>query len=85
MTTLVNFRHEPCDMVIRRPSKRGNAIPIHGLVPRAKDIAMNEVWIRRRPDFHAAQPKVADERLDCRSKPLPFHGDKLIRQFINVI
>jgi len=45
---------------------------------------MYEVHVRRRPDLLAALPELIAKRLGCHCKPLPRHGDvvlKLLKEF----
>ena len=79
MTTVVNLRTDEYDVLVCRPSKWGNPFPIEGRVTREKAIQMYEAWIRRRPDLIAALPELAGKRLGCHCKPLPCHGDVLVR------
>ncbi len=47
---------------------------------------MYEVHIRRRPDLIAALTELAGKRLGCYCKPLPCHGDvllKLLAEFLD--
>lgn len=79
-TTVVNIRNNnDCDVLICRPSKWGNPFPIDDKVTREKAIAMYEVHVRRSPKLIAALPELAGKRLGCVCKPLPCHGDVLIR------
>ena len=79
MTTVVNIRDAECDFLIRRPSKWGNPFPIDEKVSREKALQMYEVHIRRSPKLIAALPELAGKRLGCVCKPLPCHGDVLVR------
>jgi len=79
VTTVVNIHHEPCDVLICRPTKWGNPFPIGGRVTRERAIQMYEAWIRRNPKLIAALPELAGKRLGCHCKPLACHGDVLIR------
>lgn len=79
MTTVVNIRHEPCDILICRPSKWGNPFPIEGRMTRERAIRAYEVWIRRRPDLLATLPELVGKRLGCHCKPLACHGDVLVK------
>jgi len=79
MTEVVNLRHEPCDVLIARPSKWGNPFQIGRDGTRDQVIRMYEVHIRRRPDLIAALPELVGKRLGCHCKPLPCHGDVLVR------
>ena len=79
MTHIVNIHDEPCDVLIMRPSKWGNPFEITDKCPRELAIAKYEVHIRRSPTLLAALPELAGKRLGCCCKPLPCHGDVLLR------
>ncbi|MCL4855201.1 MAG: DUF4326 domain-containing protein [Bryobacteraceae bacterium] len=87
MTEVVKARNSEYDVLVCRPSKWGNPFPVGGRVTREKAIVMYEVWIRRRPDLIAALPELAGKRLGCHCKPLPCHGNvlvRLLREFFNI-
>jgi len=42
-------------------------------------IRMYEIHLRHSPDLIAALPELAGKRLGCYCKPLPCHGDVLVR------
>lgn len=85
MTTVVNVRHDKCDIYIGRgtrshkPSKWGNpfVIPYDG--DRDEVIAKYEVWIREQPELMAAIPELKDKVLGCWCHPLNCHASILIR------
>jgi hypothetical protein len=79
MTKVVNLRTHEYDVLIARPSKWGNPFRIEGRVTREQAIAMYETHVRRRPDLIGALPELAGKRLGCHCRPLPCHGDVLIR------
>ena len=79
MTRVVNLRREDYDTLVARPSKWGNPFQIGRDGTREQVIRMYEVHIRRRPDLIAALPELAGKRLGCHCKPLPCHGDVLVR------
>lgn len=81
-TCVVNIRHEPCDILIARPSKWGNPFEISDKCSRELAIAKYRVHVRRRPDLMAALPELIGKRLGCHCKQpgcdVPCHGDVLI-------
>ena len=79
MPRVVNAHREPYDVLIARPSKWGNPFQIGRDRNRDQVIKMYEVHIRRRPDLIAALTELVGKRLGCYCKPLPCHGDVLIR------
>ena len=79
MTEVVNARDSDYDVLIARPSKWGNPFRIGRDGNRDQVIKMYEVHIRRRPDLIAALPELAGKRLGCYCKPLPCHGDVLLK------
>ena len=88
MTTVVNLHHEPYDVLIARPSKWGNPFAITDKCPRELALAKYEVHVRRRPDLIAALPELAGKRLGCHCRPLPCHGDvlvRLLREFFSLL
>ena len=42
-------------------------------------IEMYEIHLRHSPDLIAALPELAGKRLGCHCKPLPCHGDVLVK------
>ena len=78
-TTVANLKTEPYDILIARPSKWGNPFIVSEKCPRKLALAKYEVHIRRRPELIAALPELIGKRLGCHCKPLPCHGDILIR------
>ena len=42
-------------------------------------IKMYEIYLRHSPDLIAALPELAGKRLGCYCKPLPCHGDVLVK------
>lgn len=79
MTEVVNLRNASYDVLIARPSKWGNPFQIGRDGNRERVIKMYEVHIRRRPDLLAALPELVGKRLGCHCKPLPCHGDVLVK------
>jgi hypothetical protein len=80
MARVVNLRHEQrYDVLIARPSKWGNPFQIGRDGNRERVIEMYEVHIRHRPDFLADLPELIGKRLGCYCKPLPCHGDVLVK------
>ena len=86
MTEVVNARDSDYDVLIARPSKWGNPFRIGRDGNRDQVIKMYEVHIRCRPDLIAALTELAGKRLGCYCKPLPCHGDvllKLLAEFLD--
>ena len=86
MTDVVNARDSDYDVLIARPSKWGNPFRIGLDGNRDQVIKMYEIHIRRRPDLIAALTELAGKRLGCYCKPLPCHGDvllKLLAEFLD--
>jgi len=81
MTEVVNARNSDYDVLIARPSKWGNPFIVGRDGNREQVIKMYEVHLRRRPDLLASLPELVGKRLGCYCKPLPCHGDVLIRLF----
>ncbi len=61
------------------PSLPGTLFVIGRDGDRERVIKMYEVHVRRTPKLIAALPELAGKRLGCVCKPLPCHGDVLIR------
>jgi hypothetical protein len=81
-TTIINKYKTviPADAVfIGRPSKWGNPfrIGVHGT--RAEVIKKYENWIRIQPQLMNSLHELQDKTLVCYCKPLPCHGDILIK------
>ena len=79
MVEVVNIRHAAYDILIARPSKWGNPFQIGRDGNREQVIRMYEIHVRRRPDLIAALPELVGKRLGCYCKPLPCHGDVLVK------
>lgn len=78
-TTVVHVMHGTFDVYIGRPSKWGNPFKIGHDGTRAEVIAKYEKHIRERPDLLKALPELRGKRLGCHCKPMPCHGDVLVR------
>jgi hypothetical protein len=78
MTSVVNLK-DGYDVRVCRPSKWGNPFQIGLDGTREKVIQKYEIWIRHRPDLLAALPELVGKRLGCHCKPLPCHGDVLVK------
>jgi Domain of unknown function (DUF4326) len=78
-TQVVNFRAEPCDVFIGRPSIWGNPFRIGPGFGRRAAIRAYEAWIAEQKDLLARLPELKDKRLGCYCAPLPCHGDVLAR------
>lgn len=85
MTEVVNARDSAYDVLIARPSKWGNPFRIGRDGNRDQVIKMYEVHIRRRPDLIAALTELAGKRLGCYCKPLPCHGDVLLKLLAEIL
>jgi hypothetical protein len=48
---------------------------------RAQALADYEAHVRRKPELMAALPELGGKRLGCWCKPLPCHGDVLVRLY----
>jgi len=79
VTLVVNLRESEYDVLIARPSKWGNPFIVGRDGSREHVVRMYEVHIRRCPDLIAALPELAGKRLGCHCKPLPCHGDVLVK------
>jgi hypothetical protein len=79
MAEVVNIRNSSYDVLIARPSKWSNPFQIGRDGNREQVIHMYEVHVRRRPDLIAALRELIGKRLGCYCKPLPCHGDVLVR------
>lgn len=77
-TTVVNLRHETCDVRIDRRSKWGNPFKIGPGWEREKVIRMYREYILHCPVLLADLPELRGKRLGCWCAPLPCHGDVLI-------
>lgn len=81
-TTVINKnrRRPPKDAVyIGRGSKWGNPFIIGKHGNREEVIAKYEKYIRSNPELIAALPELEGKTLVCFCKPLPCHGDVLIK------
>ena len=78
-TTVVNIRNAAYDTLVARPSKWGNPFVIGRDGTRDQVIRMYEIHVRRSPDLIAALPELAGKRLGCYCKPLPCHGEILVK------
>lgn len=79
-TKVVNYKHEPFDVLITRPSCWSNPyiIGVHG--SRRHVIVMYERLIRADPAFvQKIKDELRGKRLGCVCKPKECHGDVLAR------
>ena len=77
---IVNIREtDKYDVFIGRGSKWGSPFPIADGCSREQVIKMSEANLRRRPDLIAALPELAGKILGCHCRPLPCHGEMLLR------
>lgn len=78
-TTVVNLRHEFCDVQICRPGQWGNPFLIGRDGDRAKVIEKYKRWILRQPKLLDQLSMLKGKRLGCYCAPLPCHGDFLAK------
>jgi len=83
---VVNCNKEPYDVKIMRPSKWGNpfshldvANTPFRVVSRDEAIKQYELWIYTQPDLMNSLHELKGKTLGCCCKPLPCHGDVLLR------
>jgi hypothetical protein len=76
--TVVNIRHQPCDLYIGRPSKLGNPFRVgdHG---RAAAVEKYREYLLGRPDLLEIVKTLGGKRLGCYCAPLPCHGDVIVQ------
>jgi hypothetical protein len=79
MTLVVNCRRDPYDVFIGRPGPWGNPFVIGRDGSRAEVIRLYAQWIVTQPRLIADLPSLRGRRLGCYCKPLPCHGDVLVR------
>ncbi len=78
-TSVVNLRHEECDVRIDRTSKWGNPYRIGPDGDRDEVCDKYEVYLLGRVDLLRALEELRGKRLGCWCKPLRCHGDILVR------
>ena len=78
-TRVVNIRHADYDVYIGRPTHWGNPFIIGRDWTREEVIAKYETYIRSKPELIADLSRLIGKRLGCWCKPLPCHGDVLVR------
>ena len=86
LTTVVNIKNlnfvewqkQPNSLFIGRPSPWGNPYKVH-IYGRATCIAMYEDYIRGSPELMAMLQQLVNMELGCGCKPLPCHGDILLK------
>ena len=86
LTKVVNIKNlnftewqkQPNSVFIGRPSPWGNPYKVHAY-GRAKCIAMYEDYVRSSPDLMARLQQLVNMELGCGCKPLPCHGDILLK------
>lgn len=76
---VVNIKCESFDVFIGRPSKWGNPFKIGIDGSRGEVVEKYEEWIRSKPELLKALPELKGKRLGCYCKPLPCHGDVLLK------
>ena len=79
MTKVVNLRKEKYDVYIGRGSKWGNPFIIGKDGTREDVISKYEMYIMDRDSLIEALPELEGKVLGCFCKPLPCHGDILVR------
>ena len=77
-TTVINLRHETCDVRIDRRSKWGNPFKIGPGLSREEAVKLYRPYILSRPDLLADLPELRGKRLGCWCANLPCHGDVLL-------
>lgn len=76
-TTVVNLRHDFCDVQICRPGQWGNPFLIGLDGTRTECVEKYREWIKTQPQLLAQLPMLKGKRLGCFCAPLPCHGDVL--------
>jgi hypothetical protein len=82
VTKVVNLKSEKYDIYIGRPSKWGNPFYVEKY-GREESIRLYKEWIMTQTTLLKHLPKLRGKTLGCYCKPLPCHGDILVRM-INV-
>ena len=77
-TTVVNLRHDFCDVQICRPGQWGNPFLIGLDGNRAECVEKYRHWIKTQPKLLAQLPMLKGKRLGCYCTPLPCHGSILV-------
>jgi hypothetical protein len=78
-TTVVNLRHEFCDVQICRPGQFGNPFIIGRDGDRDEVIEKYKIWFLKQPKLIAQLSMLKGKRLGCVCAPLPCHGDFLAK------
>ena len=78
MTKVVHKKNHH-DVYIGRPSKWGNPFEIGKDGTRQQVIKKYEEWIRQQPDLLNQLDELKGKTLGCWCKPLPCHGDVLVK------
>ena len=78
-TTIVNVRDSPFDVYIGRLSKWGNPFKIGIDGTREEVISKYEAHIMTHPTLINELSELVGKTLGCHCKPLPCHGDILVR------
>ena len=76
---IVHCKRESYDVYVGRPSKWGNPFVIGKDGTREQVIAQYERWLQTQPTLLASLPELRNKVLACWCKPLPCHGDVLLR------
>lgn len=81
-TTVVNMRHEKCDVRIDRKTKWGNPFKIGEYGDREEVVRKYRIWIKQllklKPGFEKDLLALKGKRLGCWCKPKACHGDVLV-------
>jgi hypothetical protein len=78
-TTVVNLKKEPYDVYIGRGSKWGNPFKIGRDGNRKEVIEKYENYLLNSPELMRDLQELKGKRLGCYCKPLPCHGDILVK------
>jgi len=78
LTTVVNCKTTPYDVLIDRTTKFGNPWVVGKHGTREEVIALHRQWVLRRPELVAAiKRELRGKVLGCHCKPKACHGDTL--------
>ena len=79
MSIVINGKKDRYDVYIGRGSKWGNPFRIGRDGTRKEVIQMYEKWLRRNKKLMNDIGELEDKILGCFCKPLPCHGDVLVK------
>ena len=79
MSIVINGKKDIYDVYIGRGSKWGNPFRIGRDGTRKEVIQMYEKWLRRNKKLMNDIGELEDKILGCFCKPLPCHGDVLVK------